>query len=566
MYKIVRFSIIIFVLFSFIKITFAQEHLDKDDKASYSLTIQSDSYFAKDIDLGTNRRFFSNNYFNLILRSKHIESGIRYEYLQYPIPGNERLKGNGVANMYFKINYKSLELGGGDLYEQFGTGNLLRAYEDRSIGVDNAIRGAKLVYRPLEDITFKAIAGQERRHFDRGFSFWNDARGYIAASDIETNIAGLIYGKNANMALNLGLSYLYKNEKQESLSKIYNGSIYSLELPTMVHSWASRMQFQNSNWDVFFEYARKTADPTNKNNYIYNDGSLAMLTASYSDTGYSLILGARRSDNFNFISDRNASENDLRINFLQPYTMQHTYAFAAMHPYETQANNEWAYQFDFRYKAKAGSLLGGKKGTKYHIYASYIADIDKKYNNDSWANNINAEEMRGEIAYTSEFFSLGKMLFFEAGFDVEKRFSKDFSLYFSYINRNRNQWILSGKNTGGDIMRSNIFVFDGKYRITNKISLRSELQYHQTKQSDKDWAYGLLEVSILPYFVITLSDEWNVGTSKKHYPMLSLAANMKSNRLQLSIGSTSGGVNCSGGVCRYMPPTSGIFLSYNLNI
>ena len=34
-------------------------------------------------------------------------------------------------------------------------------------------------------------------------------------------------------------------------------------------------------------------------------------------------------------------------------------------------------------------------------------------------------------------------------------------------------------------------------------------------------------------------------------------------RLQLGYGRTRAGINCSGGVCRYMPETKGIYLSYN---
>ena len=45
--------------------------------------------------------------------------------------------------------------------------------------------------------------------------------------------------------------------------------------------------------------------------------------------------------------------------------------------------------------------------------------------------------------------------------------------------------------------------------------------------------------------------------------MGSLAYATGSHRLQLGYGRTRAGVNCSGGVCRYMPETKGIYLSYN---
>jgi hypothetical protein len=47
--------------------------------------------------------------------------------------------------------------------------------------------------------------------------------------------------------------------------------------------------------------------------------------------------------------------------------------------------------------------------------------------------------------------------------------------------------------------------------------------------------------------------------------MVAVTGNYRSNRLMLSYGRTRAGYNCSGGVCRYVPATRGLSISYNYN-
>ena len=74
--------------------------------------------------------------------------------------------------------------------------------------------------------------------------------------------------------------------------------------------------------------------------------------------------------------------------------------------------------------------------------------------------------------------------------------------------------------------------------MTDKLTLRNELQYLFTHQDEKDWAYGLLELSVAPYLMFTVSDMWNCGSTKTHYYMFGVAGNYRSNRLALSYGRT----------------------------
>ena len=63
----------------------------------------------------------------------------------------------------------------------------------------------------------------------------------------------------------------------------------------------------------------------------------------------------------------------------------------------------------------------------------------------------------------------------------------------------------------------------------------------------------------------SISDMYNSGDTHTHYYQGFVTFNTGSHRLQLGYGRTRAGLNCSGGVCRYVPATSGMTLSYNYN-
>jgi hypothetical protein len=50
-----------------------------------------------------------------------------------------------------------------------------------------------------------------------------------------------------------------------------------------------------------------------------------------------------------------------------------------------------------------------------------------------------------------------------------------------------------------------------------------------------------------------------------HYYQGLVTYNTGAHRIQLGYGRTRAGYNCSGGVCRYVPATKGVTLSYNYN-
>ncbi|MBR6432885.1 MAG: hypothetical protein IKS70_00580 [Bacteroides sp.] len=515
---------------------------------------------------GPDGRWSGNTYLTGSIQNKFLEIGMRLEELDHPLPGHEDEKGWGVPNIYVKGRHAFVEATAGDFYEQFGSGMLLRSYEDRSLGIDNSIRGGRLVLTPARWVTIKALGGQQRNYFDRKDRVFNPERGYLWGGDVELGASQWFKAMNDNgWHLNAGASWITKHESPDPITQVIDGKPYRLNQPENVSALSARLRLQHGNWDVYTEYAHKFDDPNATNNYIYRSGSAAMLTATYARSGMSLLLGARRSENFDFRSERTATQNAMRINHLQPFTQQQSYTLAALYPYATQPGGEWALQAEMRYRFKKGSWAGGKYGTGIKLSASYIRGLKKKWNNPQWESNPYDASMMGTDGYESRFFGMGEKYFHDIDLEISKKISPAYSFTFTYMNQYYNRRIIEGHAENGDVIRSNLFIYDGKHKLSQRLSLRTELQYLHTRQAEKDWLFALVECSVLPRFIFSVSDQWNAGVTDKHYYMVSAAGMFGNHRLQLSYGRTRRGINCSGGVCRMMPATEGVYLSYNLN-
>lgn len=528
------------------------------DKVVVHGSIQSDILFPEhDYKIGTEEyssKILTNSYANAAVYSKYVDAGLRFEYLQHPLPGYEPdFKGWGVPNIFVKGRFKGMELTLGDFYEQFGSGFILRTYEDRSLGIDNSIRGARLKFNNIKGVKITALAGVQRVFWD-----WN-FHSKIAGADAEISIQEFAKRlQEKNVVWTFGASYVFKHERDEYI--IVPGSNYRLNLPLNVNTFDVRSNFHKGNWDVLAEYAWKSPDPSYDNNYTYRHGSAIMLSGSYSKKGLSALLQAKRSENMAFRSRRSQAMTAAFINNMPAFAFQHTYALAAMYPYATQAApGEWATQGAFAYNFKRNTSLGGKYGTKFTLNASYICGLSRKDD----AKLINGSEYGTDGAET-KFFEFGNTYYEDFNINVDKKVTRDFSFNAMYMFQRYNQKVIEGH---GDMVKAHIAVVDAKVKLSKKSTLRAEYQYLATKQDKGDWMFGLAELSVLPYLMFSVSDQWNFGNpnhdDRLHYYMATVTANYRSNRLMVGYGRTRSGYNCSGGVCRYVPASRGFQIAYN---
>ena len=565
--------------------TAAMAQEEEENKVTLSGSVQSDVLIPQeDQKIGTGYYddwALTNTYAELHMLSKYITAGARFEFTEYPLPGFvPEFQGWGVPYMYITGQYKGVQLTAGDFYDQFGSGLIFRTYEERSLGIDNSLRGGRLVFRPFKGVNVKMLGGQQRRYWHhRNF---DDSNSWVYGGDVEFSVDQWFKKMDeSNTRLTIGVSAVNKYEKDEDiLALLPTGpqddfgvnqlEAYKLKLPKNVTSFDVRANLQKGNYSLLAEYAQKGYDPSFDNGYTYRKGNALMLSGSYSKRGMSLLLQAKRSEDMAYRSKRSGTGTAGFINHLPAFAMQHTYTLAALYPYATQnALGEWAFQAEAGYTFKRKTFLGGKYGTKVKVNFSHVRAIDHDPLLDASGNPIG--EVIGTEGYKSKFFKMGDETYYQdINVQVEKKFTKKFKMNAMYMNQRYNQKVVENH---GDMVVSNIGILEGKYTFNRKFTLRGEAQYLNTDDDQGDWWFGLLELSVLPNFMFTVSDMYNgnvpntdgTSTSKQHYYMFSGTYTHGAHRLQVSYGKTRAGYNCSGGVCRYVPASKGVQLSYNFN-
>ena len=73
----------------------------------------------------------------------------------------------------------------GDFYEQFGSGLIFRAYEERSLGLNTSLEGVKLIYSYRDKVSVRGIYGRPRKYMEHASSW---ARGF----DCSVNLGRLL--------------------------------------------------------------------------------------------------------------------------------------------------------------------------------------------------------------------------------------------------------------------------------------------------------------------------------------------------------------------------------------
>jgi hypothetical protein len=511
--------------------------------------------------------FRSNNYLQLNYELKkwtfgmQVESYAKQALLNY-YPGFD---GTNVATYFAKYKAKKLEATAGYFYEQFGSGMILRAWEDRSLGINTALRGGKIFYKPTKDIKFKAFYGQQRSGF-------NVSKGQLYGFDMEANMTDWLSFEEAN--LEIGFSNVNRYEKIDpSLVSDPNFN------PT-TRAFSFRSSFSQDIFYSSFEVNYKSKDATlNRidssisNNFI-NDGNALQFNLGIAKDGLGIDLTFRRTENMLFTSERipeavglNQSSldySDKVINFTPALTKQHHSNLANIYVYQAQAgvefksneimkSGETGGQIDVVYEFAKDTKFGGKYGTKLALnYASW-------YNLPGTYRAIPAQ-------YETNFFGVGEKYFSDCNLEVKKQFTENSRASFLYVNQYYNKpWVEDASHA----VNTNIFYVEWIYSMTNSKSIRVDAEHMWADADFKNWMGGSMEYNFNEKFSIYAMDLVNYGNTKdkeereKHYLTVGGAYRKGSTRVSLGYGRQRGGLVCVGGVCRFVPESTGISLSFN---
>lgn len=503
------------------------------------------------------QRLAANAWANLIYTNGPFEAGGRFESYTPALagyPAGVPYSGSGIGYRYARYKQSDLEVTVGNFFEQFGQGMIFRSYEERYLGVDNAMDGIRLKYQPIRGVYLKGFIGQQR------LNFVNEAvkgPGVVRGFDAEVSLSELL-DSNWTSANNLIIGGGFVSKYQEDRDPL-------LELPENVGAYALRANFTTPKWNIYSEYAYKINDPNNKNGFIYKDGQALLVNATYSVKGFGISAGAHSFDNMFFQSDRSAATPfDLNINFLPPLAKQHTYNLpATLYPYATQPNGEVAAQGELFYKWKKGTALGGKYGTKIALNYSVAYALDT-------VRLGLADDTTARIGYRTAFFSPGKRRYFQdMNVELRKKISDSWELALTYLNVWYDIDIIQGK-PGQPAVHADMVILEGLHNFNDKNSLRFELQHLSTKQDQGNWATALAELTFSPHWFVAAMDQYNYigdakleakGQKQLHYPIGSVGYIRGGNRFQVNYGRQRAGIFCVGGVCRQVPAANGLTLS-----
>jgi hypothetical protein len=539
----------------------ANAQTKSDDATSVHGNFQIDAqYYVADSLIGAPNvpeKMLSNAFGNINYTKGKFSVGMRYEAYNNVMQGfDSRYKGQGITNRFARYQDQLLDITIGNIYEQFGSGLIFRTYYEPGLLYDNSLDGISVISNPYSGITLKALAGKQRTFFTVG-------PGIVRGIDGEVNINELFdsSGQKIKTKVMLGGSFVSKYQTDQDPD---------FNLPENVGSYGGRINIIRGGFNFFGEYIQKENDPSAANfvnvegqrYYSYKTGEAIFISTSYAIKGLSFLVQLKRIDNMSFRSDRDATLQNLLINFLPATTRQHTYLMPAFSPYATQPVGEVGGMAEIQYKFQKGSLLGGKHGM----------DITFNYSQADGLKPIGVRDSNTTSKlYKTRYEDVGQEYYHDFFIEINKKFSKKFKGTFMYANQfyNKNIVQFGSPNAGYNNIVSNIGVIDLTYKYKSNSSIRFETQI--LMRDDKDtlnlgsWTTALIEWSPSTNWFVAVLDQYNYGNPVKslqlHYFLATAGYTKGPHRISMSYGKQRAGIFCVGGVCRNVPASNGFAVS-----
>ena len=479
------------------------------------------------------------------------ELGIRYDYFLNSalLNPSESYTDQGIGRWYAGKKIGKFSVLGGHIYDQIGSGIIFRAYEERALLIDNALVGLRLSYDLSPNWTIKGMTGRQKNLFDLYPSVLTGGslEGYVPL-----DTAGRI-------TLSPGFGIMHKtlaDEQMEALAGTLSqytptDFIDSVPYNTIAFTLYNTLYVGQFSWYV--EGAYKTPDAMYNDDatrtlwtgvestgkYILESGYVFYTTLSYAGGGLGLTGQYKRTHNFNFRADPFATLNHGMINFLPPMSRVNTYRLTARYAPATQEFEEEAIQLDATYRI-----------------------------NKNWSVLVNVARITRPGAtenadpYTEVFTQ----------FTWKK--PKEWTLVGGVQYVQYDQELYEGKPGVPKVVAVTPYA-DFLYKLNQKESLRTELQYMNSDEDFGSWLYFLEEYSISPHWSFELSDMWNIKSNPEHttsalkdnlhFPTVGAAYSKGGTRYALRYVKQVEGIVCSGGICRLEPAFSGFKFNVSSN-
>ena len=425
--------------------------------------------------LSADGRFRSNNYLKLDYVNGRFSAGLQAEYYPDPLLGYDfNLKGIGLPEKYFAWTDRTWSLTAGDFYDQFGSGLILRSWEDRDLGWNNSIGGGRFTWRTSDDVlSLKVLGGFTRKY--------------------------LWYSSEKLAGAGFGLRPL-------------DG--FSLEGSTVVRDYGAGPGWSFS---LLSEYA--AGGFVGRAEYVgKRGGSAQSIELLFASGRFSSSLTLRRLKDM---------YDPMGMNYLPSLCMEQSYMLAALNPYTTFAAGEAGGAADLFYRQGAW---------RFHANGSWIMSLPSALKN----------------------FDVPRLAYRDVNIEVERRWNRRLkTVAFVSIQEN--------SPTHGDRKATNaqnVFVLDGVYRGSGKLSYRLQAQYLYSQELTRDWVAAEAEISSTDGWSVHVQDMYNHGSTREHYYDAGLSWSRGGLKIDMSYGHQRAGLVCSGGVCRWQPEYTGAMLRF----
>jgi hypothetical protein len=433
----------------------------------------------------------------------------------------------GLALYSVSKTIDKLSITAGTFYDQFGTGIIFRAYEDRLIGLDYAIRGINLKYNFSDNFFIKAFTGQQKNRFDvhnqiiKGI---NIEKGYKIKDKLEFQSGAAMINRTLDEdVMNLLANEINSYDWKDRFVPKYN--LYAF-------TFYNTLTFKDLSW--YIEYATKTSEAIKSKDgtkFINKSGNVIFTDLGYSRKGFGISLQYKRTEAFSMRTSPFSTLNVGVLNYMPPMSKQTSKTLPA------------------RYNIAAKDFF------EEAIHAEVTYSPNKK-NTFSADYTIVSDDVKGKI-------------FDEIYFDYYRKFSNKFKTTIGvktvYYDKKMYENDLGEYKNGqqeDSIVHAITPFAEVSYKLTANTSVRAEFQYLFTEQDHGDFLFALLELNIAPNWSFSASDMINTKPKKlakvEHYFNVSAFYTYNQSRFSIGYMKQVEGIVCTGGVCRQEPAFSGL--------